>query len=71
MRNLLFTSIAALTLLTPPVFAQYQNPNSFLDGLPTDCDDVQKMIDIKTGLIEYIFVQTCAMANISHFSRLN
>ncbi len=71
MKKSLLTSIAALTLLTSPVLAEYRDPNRFVDRLPTDCDDVRMMKNIKTGEMEYLFIQTCNRAGYSLFSRLN
>lgn len=71
MRKPLLALFAAIPLFAPGTFAQNHDDYSFLSHLPSDCDEVRAMKNIKTGKMEYFYVLTCNRAGFSLFSKLN
>jgi len=69
MKSLLVFS--ALFLSALPAVAQNGNRFSYLSFLPTGCADVREMQNMRTGKMEYLFVNTCNRAGFSSFSRIN
>ena len=61
----------ALLLSASPAVAENGDPFSYISVLPSDCGDVREMQNMKTGKMEYLYVNTCNRAGFSRFSKLN
>ena len=69
MKSLL--TIGALLLSASPVFAENGERFSYISVVPSDCGNVREMQDMKTGKMEYIYIQPCNRAGFSYFAKLN
>ena len=70
MRNLIGIQLAGLALLPTSAMAQDFDPYSYVKRLPSDCEDVREMMNMKTGKMEFLYVASCNRAGFSSFSRL-
>ena len=66
-----FLVLGALLGSASPSVAQYVDPFRYINSLPNDCGDVREMQNIRTGKMEYLYVNTCNRAGFSRFANLN
>ena len=62
--------IFASQLCAAPAFAVYQDPYEYHAVLPTDCDEVRGMMNLKTSRMEYFYINTCNRAHFWQYSQL-
>ena len=70
MRNRVTFQLAWLVLLPDSAVAQNVDPYTYVKRLPTDCEDVREMINIKTGKMEFLYVASCNRAGITSFAKI-
>ena len=70
MRNLIGIQLAGLVLLPTSAMARDFDPYSYVKRLPSDCEDVREMMNMKTGKMEFLYVASCNRAGFSSFAKL-
>ena len=60
-----------LFLSASPVFADNGDPFSYISVVPSGCSQVREMQDMRTGQMEYIYIQPCNRAGFSYFAKLD
>ena len=62
--------LACLVVLPTSAFAEAVDPYTYVKRLPSDCEDVREMMNLKTGKMEFLYVASCNRAGFTSFAKI-